>query len=47
MYMGVLPAFMYVHHIYIYGAYGGQKKAFGSLELELQMVVSLLMDAGN
>lgn len=31
----------------VFGAYRGQKKAFNTLELELPMVMSLLMDAGN
>lgn len=37
MHMGVLPAFIHIMSIY----YGGQKRAFYPLELELQKVVNL------
>ena len=48
MYMGVLPAYMSVHHTtYMSGACGCQKKVSDPLKLELQMVVSCHVSTGN
>ena len=42
--MGVLLACM---SVCAYSAHGGQKRVLDALELELQMTVSCLVDAGN
>lgn len=42
----VLPVYMDVHHVML-GSYGGQKKASGPQELELQMFVSHHVGTGN
>lgn len=44
MYMKVLPAYMYVHFMY---ASGDQKRGWDLLELDLHMVVSCHLSAGN
>jgi hypothetical protein len=44
--IGVLPACIYVHHVFSWYLWG-QKRASDPLELELQPVVSHLVAAGN
>jgi hypothetical protein len=41
-----VPACMYVYHMHV-RACGGQKRALGTLKLELQMTVSLHVDTGD
>ena len=45
--MGVLPACMSMHYVHIPGALRGQKRVLDPLRLELQLVVSLCVLAGN
>lgn len=46
MCMGVLPVCRSVHHMCVVLA-EARKKVLGPLELELQMVLNLHVDAGN
>lgn len=38
---------MHVYAVYVGSAYGGQKRVWNPLELELQIVVSHHLNAGN
>jgi hypothetical protein len=47
MHMSVSSAYIYVHHVHMPGACGGQKRMLDPLDLELQMVDGCDVGTGN
>jgi hypothetical protein len=47
MHMGILPAYMFMHHVCVPGAHRCKKKVLDTLELKLQVAGSCYVGAGN